>query len=315
MRRAVLPSVGRGSILSWLLVVLALPLSACFEPKSVTCSSGWVCPADMKCSGDGTQCIQGPCGDGIVQTGEACDDGNIRDGDGCSADCTSTEACGNHVIDPGEVCDDGNTDSFDGCRNDCKSLEKCGDGIIDPGEACDDGNEDNNDDCAQCLVARCGDGFTHTHGSSVEQCDPTAPTPQNPPVVCNPDCTQSTCGDGIVNKQDGEECDNGTNEDTATCIKCKISFCGDGVINPAAGEECDNGKNNSDDHDCLTTCKKNVCGDGHVNNANEACDDGPIQTSCPYGTPTCTHCKADCSGMQTLHGRLLWGRACGQRQW
>ncbi len=77
-----------------------------------------------------------PCGDGIVEPGEACDDGNAMGGDGCSSYCqvepgyhcagtpsTCTFVCGNYVIDygDGETCDDGNTTAGDGCSNLCQT--------------------------------------------------------------------------------------------------------------------------------------------------------------------------------------------------
>lgn len=66
-----------------------------------------------------------PCGDGVVDVGEACDDGNGEGCDGCSADCRQIESgslCGDGLTNPfcGEECDDlGNVDG-DGCSADCQ---------------------------------------------------------------------------------------------------------------------------------------------------------------------------------------------------
>lgn len=67
--------------------------------------------------------ITAPCGNDILDVGEACDDGNTESGDGCSADCLHDEACGNGVLDPGEICDPG---SGERCNADCMSNLTCG---------------------------------------------------------------------------------------------------------------------------------------------------------------------------------------------
>ena len=69
----------------------------------------------------------GPCGNGIVEPGEACDDGNEDSNDGCSGDCRSTEICGNGYLDPGkgEACDDGNTVTETECPYGTPSCEFC----------------------------------------------------------------------------------------------------------------------------------------------------------------------------------------------
>ncbi len=65
-----------------------------------------------------------------------------------------------------------------------------------------------------------------------------------------------------------------------------------------------------DGHVCVSgTCLATTgeCGDG-VPSQPELCDDGNLVTelACPYGTPTCTRCNADCS--QPL---ALSGNTCG----
>ncbi|XP_013382092.1 acetylcholinesterase collagenic tail peptide [Lingula anatina] len=48
----------------------------------------------------------------------------------------------------------------------------------------------------------------------------------------------SRCGDGVLDRELGEECDDG-NEDTGDfCVNCRLSYCGDGFINKYA-EQCD----------------------------------------------------------------------------
>lgn len=48
----------------------------------------------------------------------------------------------------------------------------------------------------------------------------------------------SRCGDGIVDKENGEVCDDGNNDIHDDCLGCRRSYCGDGVRNPRT-EECD----------------------------------------------------------------------------
>ena len=77
-------------------------------------------------------------------------------------------------------------------------------------------------------------------------------------------------------------------------------YCGDGVVEPP--EICDDGGNSAS---CDADCTPAVCGDNFVNPAaNEICDDGNSidETTCPYGTPTCTGCAADCSVILDLYG-------------
>ena len=72
--------------------------------------------------------------------------------DDLTAFLTALSPCGNGVVDHGEACDDGNTAVGDGCRPTC-TIERCGDGIVDPQEQCDDGNQDDGDGCgANCTT-------------------------------------------------------------------------------------------------------------------------------------------------------------------
>src|SRR5215207_5030449 len=87
---------------------LAATLAACAAPNGAQqCVNDTFCPPGAECSGDGTTCIFGGCGNAKSDPGEACDDGNVKNGDGCSSKCT-VEECGNAIVDFGELCDDGN---------------------------------------------------------------------------------------------------------------------------------------------------------------------------------------------------------------
>jgi cysteine-rich repeat protein len=91
----------------------------------------------------------GPCGDGVLGSGEECDDGNCKDGDGCSSMCMVEAYCGDGFCDAGEdrcncPADCGLPEvteanlCTDGIDNDCDSLTDCRDPDcnLDPGCQC-----------------------------------------------------------------------------------------------------------------------------------------------------------------------------------
>ena len=86
------------------------------------------------------------------------------------------------------------------CENICQRhcITPCGNGTIDQGETCDAG-EDNSDDT---------------------------------PNQCRSDCTQPSCGDGVVDTTYGEECDDSAQIQVAngTCSSCELS-CRKGFLN------------------------------------------------------------------------------------
>ena len=118
----------------------------------------------------------------------------------------------------------------------------CGDGSLTAPEECDDRNR------------RQGDG-------------------------CNDTCLLEIgiCGDGIVQKLLGEQCEPTSHDPSLPyqCQRCLFSSlsCGDGVLDP--GEECDDGNRNSTspDANCRPNCHGYRCGDGILDSA-EVCDDG-----------------------------------------
>lgn len=234
-------------------------------------------------------CWPSPCGNGIVENGEACDDGNTASGDGC-ADCVLEPTCtadscstvcgdGIHVADAGEECDDGNLSPFDGCDEQCQIEDGfacmttasalpstkapiegtasartecesvCGDGIAVADEACDDGDANGPD-----------------YGG------------------CTSSCTLGPrCGDGVVDA--GEQCDNGFNADryqldeTSCAAGCILPpSCGDGIVQPTFGEQCDLGADQNDGvyGSCNPDCTLGPrCGDGSLQES-EQCDDGNL---------------------------------------
>jgi fibro-slime domain-containing protein len=136
----------------------------------------------------------------------------------------------------------------------------------------------------------CGDGVVAGH----EQCDTGT---SNVPAagaygkgVCTTSCTLAPyCGDGTLNAQAGEQCDDGTNlatyggtVSTACGVGCKFApYCGDGIVN--GPEPCDNGSNNVASATaygpglCTTACAVAPrCGDGILQTQfGEACDGTP----------------------------------------
>ncbi len=246
------------------------------------------------------------CGDGLldqidIDNGEECDAGSdtSTEYNGCTYDCMRNNYCGDGIIQSAnEQCDDGNEDDGDGCSSSCKiepnftcitqdgkSVCKsllCGNGKIDEdtAETCDDGNRNNGDGCSMiCLVEhtfRC----TTDENTGTSKCE-------------------STCGDGIVDKDTGEACDDGNTNDGDGCSSqctldpgyvcngthCFARACGDGIV--AGQEECDD-KNTDSGDGCSKFCKReenyhcdkagelcqlDVCGDGLVT-GDETCDEG-----------------------------------------
>ncbi len=113
-----------------------------------------------------------------------------------------------------------------------------------------------------------------------------------PRTVCAMDgnrCDPEDCGDGILDRLNGEVCDDGNLDDGDLCsADCRVlENCGNGKLDP--GELCDATAPDSI-RMCGTDCQPLAnCGDGEVN-SGEDCDEGidGIQRS----TPTC---NADCS--------------------
>ena len=261
-----------------------IPKGTFFYTKESLCGGVPFSPfpggGDTSTTGDGTT------GDGT--TGDSTGDSSTTDTGGTTGGGTdSPAACPNGQVEAGEECDDNNADDTDACTAACK-LARCGDGVVQAGvEECDDGNTADGDDCtAACTIAKCGDGSLQISGMATEECDAGAANGMAG-VPCAADCTISpcvmagtcnACGDGMVDANAGEECDDSYNiSDRTDCTtSCKKNVCGDGLVlsDPQVGaaEECDDG--NADDTDaCTSACTRARCGDGFVQ-AGEQCDDG-----------------------------------------
>ncbi|MEM1415498.1 MAG: DUF4215 domain-containing protein [Myxococcota bacterium] len=80
------------------------------------------------------------------------------------------------------------------------------------------------------------------------------------------------CGDGILQTDEGEECDDGNTLDEDSCTRfCVPNVCGDGAVFTGV-EECDDG-NGFDLDECTNECTLPVCGDG-IRATVEECDEG-----------------------------------------
>ncbi len=96
---------------------------------------------------------------------------------------------------------------------------------------------------------------------------------------CSADCkSDEKCGNGIVDVAIGESCDGNIPPGVHCSPTCVIEGCGNGIVD--AGEDCDTG--GIDTPDCDSDCTFVKCGDGHTNPAaGEICDSsGAITSAC-----------------------------------
>ena len=231
----------------------------------------------------------GICGNGVhePEADEECDDGaGNGDAAACSMDCR-IGTCGDGIVQPelDEECDLGGDNSNNApCTLDCK-FSMCGDGFVQPGELCDDGGSNRwpANGAPGCSIycaplPYCGDGDVQPDLG--EECDDANDIDDD---ACTNDCKATTCGDGVV--QGEEECDDGNDVDTDNCTaECKYAQCGDGIVHENV-EECDDGNDDNNDA-CLSTCIAAVCGDGVLHEGVEECDDANLDPS--------DGCNAEC---------------------
>lgn len=190
----------------------------------------------------------GGCEPGCRKVGPHCGDGFVD-----SKSCPSgSEAWCNtpSSLVVAEQCDNGSANSNDAlgnigvtslsnygtCREDCR-VSRCGDGILD-GVRDADGNLIEECDCGApgAYFEDTKNQSTTVNGKTIFICmtdggDPIYNTlSAQRAAVCRPNCKISRCGDGILDRSSGEECDDGNFDDFDSCTKdCKLNVVGDGI--------------------------------------------------------------------------------------
>jgi len=202
-------------------LVSVCPDKICQPDESCT-----VCPDDCgPCCGNGQcdlelaeSCVT--CPEDCGACPPACNDGKCDDeGDGgyvetcssCPQDCGECPPeCGNGKLESGEACDDANLENGDGCDDECQvelPPEHCPNSTCEPelGEDCSTCPED----CKDC----CDDGLCDE--SAAETC-----------LTCPEDCGVCPgCGDGALQLELGEQCDDGNNDPDDGCSEaCQIEI-------------------------------------------------------------------------------------------
>ena len=151
-----------------------------------------------------------------------------------------------------------------------------------------------------CVDESCGDGFVDSEAG--EQCDDGNHVSGD---GCRSDCrSNEMCGNAVVDK--GEQCDEGGN--TLDCDEnCTWAGCGDGFFNAASGEQCDDGNLEGADF-CNNQCATTTCIDG-IRNADEI--DVDCGGRCPprscRSSQTCNS-DLDCGSGPCIAGRCSLGR-------
>lgn len=182
-------------------------------------------------------------------------------GPGCMLGAESCPCMAGGGCDPGLVCDGSNT-------------------CIDPGGP--DSTATTTIDPDTTVGTTVDPDSTTSTSDTSDTTDGTTGDPPPPP----------NCGDGELDLDEGEQCDDGNPDDGDGCdASCQVEVgasCGDGNLEPAAAEECDDG-NTSDGDGCSANCQLELvgqsCGDLIVD-ALEVCDDGNVANG-DACNPTC----------------------------
>jgi fibro-slime domain-containing protein len=214
-----------------------------------------------------------------------------------------TPICGDGFVAGTEQCDQGaanvspTSNTYGKCTTSCQLGPYCGDKTItNPPEACDNGLNIDSYTSSAPTALQCGPGCvapTYCGDKIIqkvngEECDDGTALNQNTYGHCQTNCKLGArCGDGVISN--GEQCDAGANNgalSSACDANCQLK-CGNGVVD--AGEQCDAGSaNGTAASSCDSNCQ-NKCGNGVID-AGEQCDDGASKNDGSYN-----NCNANCT--------------------
>jgi cysteine-rich repeat protein len=136
----------------------------------------------------------------------------------------------------------------------------------------------------RCVPSTCGDGIIDAE----EGCDDGNDIQTD---GCLNLCERARCGDG--HRGPGEGCDDGNADPDDACDNCRPATCANGTVDE--GEACDDGNDDPSDA-CLNNCAPATCGDGIIWQDQERCDDGNTWLdNCSYGLASCQVCGPDCT--------------------
>jgi cysteine-rich repeat protein len=257
-----------------------------------------------------------------------------EESDDASQDAGSRDASDSDDADDTEILEDGGPDA----RSEDDPLEShCPNNIVEPErfEECDDGNYFDDDGCTRLCEFSCEDDdecddLNDCNGkekcNSDHACEPGEWAEDGKTCGSNKSCfaglcLDDVCGDGVINENLGEDCDDGNNIDDDECSnRCTYGCtsdkdCVDG--DPCAGTTtCDtdshkcSGPTLDDETLCKTTiedgwCMKNVCvptncGDGKKEGSEE-CDDG--RDNGAPGSECSVNCRIVVCGNGTIEGK------------
>jgi len=215
------------------------------------------------------------CGDGIVQVGEDCDTNGFNTVT-CNGTMCTTSECGDGYFN--EIAEECDGQGF--CNADCTTDWSCDLGFYGSDDGCDCGCGMLDPDCDDETMDACewvNNAGSCTNGAGID--------------VIKPDenwLCLNFCGDGI--KQDSEECDEGG--DTLNCnANCTVSACGDGYLNPNANETCDDGNTDSGDG-CDDSCQIEIPAEWTCNTSNYGTGNG-CDCGCGATDPDCADTTKD----------------------
>jgi len=254
------------------------------------------------------------CGNLIVDSDEECDDGkNGNPDDGCKDDCTyschdNTDCSDSEICNGEETCNETShtcvpgTPHEDGfvCLSEPRSIclsgvcleSRCGDNFVDTGAG---------EMCEPSLDPTC-------RGDCTYSCTTSSGCPDDG-NICNGEeyCDDSTHTCKSRNQPaEGTEC---LEDPRKICISgtCQVSRCGDGYIDTDVGEECEDGNTTEGDgcdNDCTFSCHNDTeCDDGHGCTMN-ICIISSHTCSFPLWTAgtTCRPSAGDCDIVEYCDG-------------